>query len=74
MKTIMLATTFALGLGLATTTIVSAAEVNATIINEPAKASTAFTETFSARCRWVEVCKHYWHPHCRMVKVCRSYW
>ena len=77
MKSITLAAALALGLGLAATTMASAAETNATLISQPATAATAavYTETFSARrCKWVEVCKRYWHPHCRTVKVCRSDW
>jgi hypothetical protein len=75
MKSITLAAALALGLGLAGTTMASAAEVNATLISQPTAASAAvYTETFSARrCKWVEVCKRYWHPHCRTMKVCKRW-
>lgn len=76
MKTTLLAATFALGLGLAATTMTSAAEINATLVSQPGSAAAASvaTEEFSARrCKWVEVCKRYWHPHCKMVKVCKKW-
>jgi hypothetical protein len=71
MKTTLLAASLALSLGLAATPMAFAAESGATFFKQTEHATTT---TFSARCRWVEVCKRYWHPHCRMVKVCRSYW
>ncbi len=71
MKTILLATVFAVGVGFAGLTAASAAEGGT---GATSKAENGYTLTFDARrhCRMREVCKRHWHPHCRLVRVCVS--
>ncbi len=71
MKTTILATVFALGVGFTGLTAASAAEGGAQAIS---KATNEYTVTFDARrhCKFEKVCKHHWHPHCKMIRICHG--